>query len=537
MLMYRFCKTITRMLGGTSEFFARATAHKLNPTIINPDSNFVVVTYWWGRGILNKNTQRPCPEDREDIIEWEGIKTGLLKQLRKKNPNATEADIPQSAIDDEIKEALSAYNMTWKEPIKYDAMIAEWENSCKKHKCNFLAEEYPEFAVKGGYQHAVNFKPYFIDLALAACYPRGVLYIDGDMHIKKYPGVFNTPEVDYMARGWNTDPRVAPWGKPCFDPYTFETSGGTMFFGNTYYGRLLLKLWQRDVLKNPGKADDRIISQTIMRDKLLAPLSMIQLPIEYLWLTLDYDGLFKKYKTGVTQKGVTITHPECLTGEERAEQDSNQVSTRIPRGYVRAVENLISCKSDEIIYEYIQFNDKTDIGPFKQYNDWLGDNKVVTVVPYAKKYGDHNKTVSENIKIIESINLNVHDNLVLVSERDINSVSLDIVSKRQVTSTILKYLINKQHVVYIPLGTRAVRTVLGKAEVGNVELVTKNVSTSADKAKKAYTLKLDPAYPIYFSPNSKVLRHLLLMSESIEDFEKIFNESYIFLTRIRCGWI
>ena len=525
------------MLGGTSEFFARATAHKLNPTIVNPDSNFVVVTYWWGRGILNKNTQRPCPEDREDIIEWEGIREYLLKDLKKKNPSATEADITQSAIDDEIKGALKHYKMTWKNPIKYDEMINDWESSCKKHNCNFLAEEYPEFAVKGGYQHAVNFKPYFIDLALAACYPRGVLYIDGDMHIKKYPGIFNATEVDYMARGWNTDPRVAPWGKPCFDPYTFETSGGTMFFGNTYYGRLLLKLWQRDVLKNPGKADDRIISQTIMRENLLAPLSMIQLPIEYLWLTLDYDNLFKKYKSNFTQKGISITHPECLTGEERAEKDSNQVSTRLPRAYTRTVENHISCKSDEIIYEFIQFNDKSDIGPFKEYDAWLEKNKVVDVVPYAKKYGSHNKTVAENVKIIESINLSVHDNLVLVSEQDINSVSLHKTSVRDITSTILKYLLNKQHVVYVPAKTRSIRVVVGKAEQGNVDLVTKNVSTSSNKAKRAYTLKLDPSYPIYFSPNNKVLRHLLLMSSSIDDFEKIFNESYVFLTRIRCGWI
>ena len=30
------------------------------PTIINPESNFVVITYWWGNNILNQNTARPC---------------------------------------------------------------------------------------------------------------------------------------------------------------------------------------------------------------------------------------------------------------------------------------------------------------------------------------------------------------------------------------------------------------------------------------------------------------------------------------------
>ena len=31
-----------------------------SPTIINPDSNFVVVTYWWGNTNQNNNLARPC---------------------------------------------------------------------------------------------------------------------------------------------------------------------------------------------------------------------------------------------------------------------------------------------------------------------------------------------------------------------------------------------------------------------------------------------------------------------------------------------
>ena len=151
--------------GGSDDFFKRAAAHSLNPTIVNKDSNFVVITYWWGRGNLNKNTQRPCPED---------LKEG---------------------------EPLT------QQPILYEKMIDEWEKACRKYGCNFLAEEYPEFAVKGGYQHAINFKPYFIQLALEASYPRGVLYIDGDMKVLSYPSVFDMHDIDYMARGWNTDSR------------------------------------------------------------------------------------------------------------------------------------------------------------------------------------------------------------------------------------------------------------------------------------------------------------------------------------------
>jgi hypothetical protein len=528
--------------GGTDagDFFARAKSHVLKPKIINEDSNFVVVTYWWGRGNLNKNTQRPCPEEREEIVEWEGIKKYLLKELRKTDRDATEADIDPKEIESELKAILPAYKMKWSDPKKFEQMISDWESACKKHKCNFLAEEYSEFAVKGGYQHAINFKPYFIDLALQACYPRSVLYIDGDMLIKKYPGVCDIKDVDFMARGWNTDPRVAPWdSKPCFDPYTFETSGGTMFFGNTYYGRMLLKFWEENVLKYPGKADDRILAFTIMKYHLLTSISIIQLPMEYLWMTLDYDVIFDKYPNDISQRGITITHPECLTGEERAEKDSSavKISTRVPNGYVRAVENKINCRPEEIIYEYIHFDDKANMGAFKPYFEWLARHKAVTVVPFSQKYGSYNKTASKNVGLYSNVELQIKDSLVIVTNSDVNSKITHKVSKEETVVTILKYLMNKQHVVYVPQNTRSIRTVVGKAIQENLDFVTKNSNTSSDKAKREYILKLDKNYPIFFGPNSKTLRHLLLMSSSIDELEKIFNESYLFLTRIHCGWV
>ena len=39
------------------------------PTILNESSNFVVVTYWWGKGNFNQNTARPCIGFYEDVIK------------------------------------------------------------------------------------------------------------------------------------------------------------------------------------------------------------------------------------------------------------------------------------------------------------------------------------------------------------------------------------------------------------------------------------------------------------------------------------
>ena len=37
------------------------------PTIVNPESRFVVITYWWGK-IQNKNIARPCPVFFENFV-------------------------------------------------------------------------------------------------------------------------------------------------------------------------------------------------------------------------------------------------------------------------------------------------------------------------------------------------------------------------------------------------------------------------------------------------------------------------------------
>jgi hypothetical protein len=487
-----------KLYGGDDvDFFSSASSHVLKPTIVNSKSNFVVVTYWWGRGNLNKNTQRPCPEDVEPGKE-----------------------------------------LTLK-PILFEQMIDNWEESCKDYKCNYLAEEYPEFAVKGGYQHAINFKPYFIDLALQACYPRSVLYIDGDMKIKMYPAICDTKDVDYMARGWNTDSRPSLGRKNptfCFDPYVFETSGGTMFFGNTQNGRNLLKFWQVETKKYPGKADDRILSMAIAKYDLLVRLTTIQLPIEYLWLDLDYDTYLKEGKDYKRGK-IAISHPECLTGEDRAASEGAAVNRYPPRYFTYTDDHLV-CDWEEI-YEYVHFDDKKMVSSFHPYFDWIESKGVVDIVPYSKKYGSFNDTAKKNEDMMKDISLTVRNQVVIVSPRDIETTSLHkVTNSREVIPTILKYIENGQHVVYVPGGTRSVRTVLAKASEEALDFITKNVNESKYRGgRAAYTLKLDGEYPIYFGPKNNTLKHMLRMSESISAMEKLFNRSYLFLTRIHCGWV
>jgi hypothetical protein len=149
-------------------------------------------------------------------------------------------------------------------PLTFEEMINNWESECTKMRCNFMSVEYPEFTQPGGYQLAINAKPLFIKKALELCMPLGVLYIDGDMYVRKYPNIFDMPDVDFMARGWWIDPRSSYKMDESimYDPYTFETSGGTMFFSQSSESKFLIQKWVSESSKtyNKGKADDRILS-------------------------------------------------------------------------------------------------------------------------------------------------------------------------------------------------------------------------------------------------------------------------------------
>ena len=58
------------------------------PTIINSKSNFVVCTYWWGRGNKNANTARPCTSDHEKMITR--LKNVVLSLFRDMKLDLTE---------------------------------------------------------------------------------------------------------------------------------------------------------------------------------------------------------------------------------------------------------------------------------------------------------------------------------------------------------------------------------------------------------------------------------------------------------------
>jgi len=308
--------------------------------------------------------------DKHEKYEFESI-------LR--NNNLTNEDIEllrnDSKIEANIYDILNTF-FRWKLPILYNEMIDKWEAECAESKCNYFALEVPAFAKKGGYQMAINAKPYFIQKALAKSGGRAIVYIDGDMFVRKYPHIFDTENVDFMARGWWSDPRAADNYQDSagvmMDPYMFETSGGIMYFADSNKSKQLLKYWIDDTQKprNDGKADDRILSLTFNVRKLLLDITSIQLPIEYLWLTINYSprAMEKMYDWdfGMVRKSVIIEHPECLTTEDTA-TGAGASSDRQPK-YYDFIEDLKPIS--ELLHEDVFIQSdlmKSELKPYFDY--------------------------------------------------------------------------------------------------------------------------------------------------------------------------
>ena len=290
--------------------------------------------------------------ENEKVSEKQREKTGLQKELIT-NLKRKGGELNKSTFDELIDtfEHIS--------PVKFESMIDEWKDSCRRNNCNYLAVEYKEFASPGGYQLAINAKPKFIKKALDICKGRAVLYIDGDMLIQNYPAIFDMKDVDFMARGWWIDPRSS-WKMTesiMYDPYNFETSGGTMFFNHTIESKKLLELWINTAEKeiNAGKADDRVLSLVFNTMGVLTWIRILQLPVEYLWLSLDYDERMMTevydYDENRMKTTILIEHPHCLTSEDTA-TGAGASNDRQPKFY-DFLEDVFPCS--ETTHEYIMF--------------------------------------------------------------------------------------------------------------------------------------------------------------------------------------
>lgn len=409
---------------------------------------------------------------------------------------------------------------TWDTSKTRAYFLSKWreiDNTFINSNCNFLVAEYP--IQRNDYQNGINAKPAFIRKALEACQGRGVLYIDGDMYLTKYPAIFDLKDIDYMARGWNIDPRssIKHLTDVCFDPYIFETSGGTMFFGNTPLSRTLLDKWEAEMNAsyNIGKAEDRVISMIVTKSGFILRANVIQLPIEYLWLNDIFE--YKGHPTSVYKSGAIIEHPACLTGEERA-TDMGASTDRQPPGYDEYVADIVECKRNGgVFYEYIFFpaNELVEtMGPYLDYmegaRNFITNNPLFKVVRYHENYGSYNPIAYANDEKARAFQIEPKKRWA--KELPLNAPIYEI----------LAYLYSKRDV--------QVGEYVDKKEPES-QFVAVPLETTSNHYYPA--LQLDTSKSMYISSNSVIVQHLLRMCETLEFINTHLLESYMFTSRIR----
>jgi len=466
-------------------------------------------------------------------------------------------------------------------PMKFEEMIENWKNQCTKNNSNFMAIEYPQFAKPGGYQMAINAKPLFIKRCLQLCGGKSVVYIDGDMNIRKYPVIFDLKDVDYMARGWWIDPRSSYKFEESisYDPYTFETSGGTMFFSNSEESNLLLDMWIYESEKSyqSGKADDRIISMIFNSKKMLLNMKIIQLPSEYLWLTLDYNERLLEseiydYNYTLMDSSIIIDHPECLTSEDTA-TGSGASSDRTPKFYTfleddidPVSENFYECleypeiKYNEGLNSYLKYmsdvfyiDDGNDIlykkGYVEQNRDTSENEQPLYIYPYDKKFGNAKNELSDII-IKKSANMNAESLYTFDESKNLAEITNMKFTKEEdpqkpdtikFLALMYKLLSEGKNVLYKPPTTNST---IYENLITNLDGKYKNTEFAFVPIFNGVSYNdifrpiIDVNNCIYISYKSEFMKQFITIFESLEDIVEFINNGYYqLLSKVRVSYL
>ncbi len=487
-----------------------------------------------------------------------------------------DADIQNKSLNEILIEELRYLN-----PLKFEEMIENWKNQCAKNNSNYMAIEYPQFAKPGGYQMAINAKPLFIKKCLELCGGKSVVYIDGDMNIRKYPVLFDLKDVDYMARGWWMDPRSSYKFEDSisYDPYTFETSGGTMFFSNSEESNLLLDMWISESEKSyqSGKADDRIISMIFNSKKMLLNMKIIQLPIEYLWLTLDYNERLLEselydFNYPLMDSTIIIDHPECLTSEDTA-TGSGASSDRTPKFYMfldenvdPVSENFYECleypeiKYSEGLNSYLKYmsdvfyiDDGNDIlyrkGFVEQDRSTSENEQPLYIFPYDKKFGNAKNDLSDTI-IKKANNMNDTQLYTFNESKNLAEITNVAFTKEEdpqkpdtikILALMYKLLNEGKDVLYKPPTTN---NNIYDNFISNLDGKYKNTEFAFVPIFNGISYNdifrpiVDVNNCIYISHKSSFMKQFITIFESLDDMSSFINNGYYqLLSKVRVSYL
>ena len=256
-------------------------------------------------------------------------------------------------------------------------------------KVRYIVREYriPD----GSYQDLINYKPKFLREIMDEIRADGdnespIVYMDTDMYFEKFPHLFNETHFDYMGYNWNGG--LITSGE--YNPITTHVSGGIMYFGNNALGYNLLSKWCIVTDNNPGKAEDRIISIIINNDPILISYRIMWLPGYYLWLEDKWESYGTRFSKGIRTEDIVISHPENLTSEEMATNNSG--TNRSPIIGLREYIDVFSYGQTLTLSKEIQLKDES-ISRKELYTD--DENLYLTTKESSSDNNLKLKTLSE----------------------------------------------------------------------------------------------------------------------------------------------
>lgn len=480
--------------------------------ILNPKSTFMICSYWWGNGVVNKNSVR-----------------GLT----------------------------------------YDQQVNRLISQCRKLKINYYFIRFPIFEQKGMYQIALGLKGEFIMKCLLQFPKYKVIYIDTDLQILQYPHLFDI-DADCYFLNWNE------YDFDCYNPFQLELPGGILGFANTHGARTLLTILNSYMIKNLHLAEDKSFSGIITRHFMGTYLRCVWLPLNYMYMfgKHKYDPTIGKYthiadfkeelkNEDYSLRDLVMIHEDFETGalDDVFFQRVGKVSRWPPNVYRQLGEKLRCLK--------VTFNNYVDFNLNKnQLKDYLPDFKIREVEDVYKNK-KLIKEVSSNIYCkLYSKNLNNISNYILVSLFD-KTIDQNLLTsfKEYCNRFNINYLIYKsnkrdyanickptlflnilqqykKNIVFVDITTKLRRDPT-LFKVKNMDFMTINLNNTSVTKTKCSDLRIlktlnDNLY--FFAYNKVVLDFLKIWSEyndnlnfQHKNLEYAFNKS-LATNRLRCYW-
>jgi hypothetical protein len=231
-----------------------------------------------------------------------------------------------------------------------------------------------------------------------------------------------------------------------------------------------------------------------------------------------YNGVIDARDMNVAD--IYIEHPECLTGEERAGEQSVEgaSNSRQPEQYGPLVEGRVDCaRRGGVFYERIFFPKKEMVAAFAPFLRYMKNARhhetgkpLFEVVDFEDGYGRYNTIALQNREAAKGVQ---------VPAESFTQASLPINTPIPV---ILAHLMKG---VDVKLGA-----------VGQVPPVTEcMVSDSRPSSGIEYPTRIgvDITKPMFFSAKNPILTQLISMCKTLADINVHLEESYVFMSRIR----